>query len=241
MHDSEIFFNSEQTKNLSQHSEKVSTYSIYSCQLLSLFLTNLSPPHDTRRSKPLYISVLIKSSPKRLRRILRRVLHTLYGKNIFVPLSPHHPTQPDSDNPLRISIGKSAPKRVRRRLAVNLCILQAGLSDSVMVSKKRKIVELSTASDGGNAAGDSGVDDDYGTKKYTEILGFYDEGVPRTLYQIWRTAMQRVCPGLVYMDLRRQGETALPSFVNGVPRTRAWPHWGRSIITRNHVGLRLIS
>jgi len=60
-----------------------------------------------------------------------------------------------------------------------------------MVSKKRKMVELSPASDGGGAAGDSGVDNDYGTKKYTEILGFYDEGVPRTLYQIWHMAMQR--------------------------------------------------
>jgi len=59
-----------------------------------------------------------------------------------------------------------------------------------MVSKKRKMVELSAASDGGDAAGDSGVDNDYGTKKYTEILGFYDEGVPRTLYQIWHMAMQ---------------------------------------------------
>jgi len=59
-----------------------------------------------------------------------------------------------------------------------------------MVSKKRKMVGLSPASDGGDAAGDSGVDDAYGTKKYAEILGFYDEGVPRTLYQIWRTTMQ---------------------------------------------------
>jgi len=55
--------------------------------------------------------------------------------------------------------------------------------------KKRKLVETSPVSDGGDAAGDFGVDGDYGTKKYGEILGFYDDGVPRTLYQIWRTAM----------------------------------------------------
>jgi len=58
-----------------------------------------------------------------------------------------------------------------------------------MVFKKRKVVEVSPASDGGDMVGDSGADDDYGTKKYAEILGFYDKGVPRTLYQIWRTAM----------------------------------------------------
>jgi len=51
-----------------------------------------------------------------------------------------------------------------------------------MVSKKRKLVEVSPASDGGDAAGDSGVNNDYGTNKYEEILGFYNEGVPRTLY-----------------------------------------------------------
>jgi len=119
MHDSEIFFASEQTKNLTQHSEKVSTYSVYTRQLLSFFFANLSLPHDSRRSKPLCISALIKSASKRLRRILRRVLHTLYGKNIFVPLSPLHTTQPDADYPLRICVGKSALKRVRRRLAVN--------------------------------------------------------------------------------------------------------------------------
>jgi len=61
----------------------------------------------------------------------------------------------------------------------------------VMVSKKRKLVEVSPASDGGNAAQDSGVDNDYSTKKYAEILGFYDKGILGTLYQIWRTAMQR--------------------------------------------------
>jgi len=59
-----------------------------------------------------------------------------------------------------------------------------------MVSKKRKMVELSPASDGGDPVGDSGVIDNYGTKKYAEILVFYDEGVPRTLYQIWCMAMQ---------------------------------------------------
>jgi len=189
IHDSEIFFNSEQTKNLSQHSEKMSTYSVYSRQLLSFFLTNLSPPYYTRRSKPLCISALIKSAPKRLRGILCRILHTLYGKNIFVPLSPYHPTEPDGDNPLRICVGKSVPKRVRRRLAVNICIFQAGLSYLVMVSKKRKRVELSPASDGSDAAGDPGGNYANGTKKYTKILGFYNEGIPRTLYQIWRTAM----------------------------------------------------
>jgi len=58
-----------------------------------------------------------------------------------------------------------------------------------MVFKKRKVVEVGRASDGGDVVGDSGTNDDYGTKKYTEILGFYDEGVPRTLYQIWHMAM----------------------------------------------------
>jgi len=59
-----------------------------------------------------------------------------------------------------------------------------------MAYKKRKLVETSPVSDGGDAAVASGVDDDYGTKKYAEILGFYDEGVPRTLNQICRKAMQ---------------------------------------------------
>jgi len=61
----------------------------------------------------------------------------------------------------------------------------------LMAYKKKKLVETSCVSDGGDAAGDFGVDDDYGTKKYDEIFGFYDEGVLRTLYQIWRTAMKR--------------------------------------------------
>ena len=51
-------------------------------------------------------------------------------------------------------------------------------------------METSPVSDGDDVAGGSSVDDDYSTKKYTEILGFYDGGVPRTLYQIWNTAIQ---------------------------------------------------
>jgi len=51
-----------------------------------------------------------------------------------------------------------------------------------MVFKKRKVVEVSPASDGDNVVGYSGADDDYGTKKYAEILVFYDKGIPRTLY-----------------------------------------------------------
>ena len=61
----------------------------------------------------------------------------------------------------------------------------------LMAYQKRKLVETSPVSDGGDAAGDPGVDDDYGTKKYAKVLCFYDEGIPRTLYQIWRPAMQR--------------------------------------------------
>jgi len=53
-----------------------------------------------------------------------------------------------------------------------------------MVFKKRKVVEVSPASDGGDWVGHLGANDDYGAKKYFEILGFYEEGVPRTLYQI---------------------------------------------------------
>jgi len=49
---------------------------------------------------------------------------------------------------------------------------------------------VSPTSDGGDVVGDSGADNNYGTKKYPEILGFYDEGIPRTLSQMWRTAMQ---------------------------------------------------
>jgi len=51
-----------------------------------------------------------------------------------------------------------------------------------MVLKKRKAVEVSPASDGGDVVGDSDANDDYGTKKYAEILSFYDEGDTRTLY-----------------------------------------------------------
>jgi len=54
---------------------------------------------------------------------------------------------------------------------------------------------VSPTSDGGDVVGDSGANDDYGIKKYAEILGFYDEGVPRTLHQIWRTAIQRAIAG----------------------------------------------
>jgi len=41
-----------------------------------------------------------------------------------------------------------------------------------MVFKERKVVEVSPASDGGDVVGDSGADDNDGTKKYAEILGF---------------------------------------------------------------------
>jgi len=78
-----------------------------------------------------------------------------------------------------------------------------------MAYKKRKLVETSPVSDGGDAAGDSGVDDDYGTKKYGEILGFYDEGVPRTLYQIWRLAMQRA---IAEFSVYGPGETGRDRF-----------------------------
>jgi len=50
--------------------------------------------------------------------------------------------------------------------------------------KKRNLVETSPINNGSDMAGDPGVDDAYGSKKYAEILGVYDEGVPRILYQI---------------------------------------------------------
>jgi len=78
-----------------------------------------------------------------------------------------------------------------------------------MVSKKRKMVELSPNSDGSDAVGDSGVDDDFGSKKCAEILGFYDEGVPRILYQILRTAMQRA---LAEFSVYGPGETGRDRF-----------------------------
>jgi len=56
------------------------------------------------------------------------------------------------------------------------------------------MVELSPTSDGGDAIGDSSVDDNYGTKKYSKILGLYDKGVSRTLYQIKHIVMQLVKP-----------------------------------------------
>jgi len=119
MHDRDTFFNSEQTKNLSQHFEKVSISSVYSHQLLSIFLANLSLPYDSGQSKLPCRFVLIKSAPKLLRRILRRVPRTLYGKNIFVLQLPYHLTQSDGINPMSICVGKRTAKRVRRRLTVN--------------------------------------------------------------------------------------------------------------------------
>jgi len=80
-----------------------------------------------------------------------------------------------------------------------------------MVSKKRKLVEVSPASNDGDAAGDSGVDYDYGNKKYAEILGFYDEGIHRTLYQIWRTAMQRA---MAEFSVYGPGETGRDRFAH---------------------------
>ena len=47
---------------------------------------------------------------------------------------------------------------------------------------------------GGAAGGDGGGgggpgDDDHSTKQYVDKLGFNDPGIPRTLYQIWRSCM----------------------------------------------------
>jgi len=78
-----------------------------------------------------------------------------------------------------------------------------------MVFKKRKVVEVSPPSDGGDMVGDSGADDDYGTKKYTEILGFYNEVVPRTHYQILCTAMQRA---MAEFSVYGPGETGRDRF-----------------------------
>ena len=49
---------------------------------------------------------------------------------------------------------------------------------------------------GGAAGGDGGggggpSDDDHSTKQYVDKLGFNDPGIPKTLYQIWRSCMQR--------------------------------------------------
>jgi len=79
-----------------------------------------------------------------------------------------------------------------------------------MVFKKRHVVVVSPASDCTDMAGDLGADDDHGTKKYAKILGFYNEGIPRTLYQIWRTAMQ--C-AMAEFSVYGPGETGRDRFV----------------------------
>ncbi|KAF8429989.1 hypothetical protein BGX38DRAFT_1146911 [Terfezia claveryi] len=56
-----------------------------------------------------------------------------------------------------------------------------------MPLKKRKLGNAGTTSDGGGV--DSG-DDDYGTRQFADKLGFNDPGVPKTLYQVWRSCMQ---------------------------------------------------
>ena len=43
--------------------------------------------------------------------------------------------------------------------------------------------------DGGGGGGPG--DEDHSTKQYVDKRGFHDAGIPRTLYQIWESCMQR--------------------------------------------------
>ncbi|KAF8420543.1 hypothetical protein BGX38DRAFT_1280180 [Terfezia claveryi] len=58
-----------------------------------------------------------------------------------------------------------------------------------MPLKKRKLGNVGTTSDGGGV--DSG-DDDYGTRQFADKLGFNDPGVPNTLYQDYRSALNQL-------------------------------------------------